>query len=81
MEKELDKIEIEWKGFKGDKVCIAKAIAESGEVIETMHFRIHSNVTCLSEFHERFAKLPEELVEEFVREGIKFKIENPSLFK
>ena len=82
MENKFDRIEIEWKSFGGDKVCIAKAIAQNGELIATMHFRVRSNVTNnLREFYERFAKLPEEMVEEFVREELKFKLENPGLFK
>jgi len=81
MENKVEKIEIEWKSFGQDKICIAKATTENGEVIETMHFRVRSNVTGLREFYDRFAKLPEELIEEFVREEVKFKIENPSVFK
>ncbi len=79
-EKMSYEIETEWYDRDDGRVCVAKAIAKDGKVLEAMHFRVSSNVTDLREFYERLAELPDEIIVEFVRGELKFRLENPGLF-
>ena len=81
MEDEYSKIDIKWKTLNGERFYIGKAIGENGEVIQTMHFRVLSHVADLPHFYARLGKLPDPWIEEFVREEIKFKLENPDFLK